>query len=103
MRRRLRMLTRSSASIRSGTLNLVNLLCLSSWIRGLGSVELAVDLAGEVALQAAADLSWGSTLGGPSLEVAAGARVHPYASHGSHVQGAVETPISTSVDAVAHG
>ena len=81
----------------------LNLLCLSSWIRGLGGVELAVDLAGEVALQAAADLSWGSTLGGPSFDVAAGARVHPYASHGSHVQGAVETPISTSVDAVAHG
>ncbi len=33
-------------------------LCLSSRVGcGLGSVELAVDLTGEVALQAAADLS----------------------------------------------
>jgi hypothetical protein len=36
----------------------LNLLCLSSRAGcGLGSVELAVDLTGEVALQAAADLS----------------------------------------------
>src|SRR5215204_7415611 len=97
------MFLKPRAMRRWSSISPLNLLCLSSWIRGLGSVELAVDLAGEVALQAAADLSWGSTLGGPSLDVAAGARVHPYASHGSHVQGAVETPISTSVDAVAHG
>jgi len=64
---------------------------LSSSILGPGGVELTVDLAGEVALEAAleaaADLSWRSTLGGPSLDVGAGVRVHPHASHGGHVQG----------------
>ena len=54
----------------------LNLLCLSSRVeRGLGAVELAVDLAGEVALQAAADFRWGSSFGGSFLDVGAGAWV----------------------------
>ena len=82
----------------------LNLLCLSSFfVDGCGGVELAVDLAGEVALQAAADFSWGSALGGSLLDVAAGAWVHPDASHGRHVEGAIQPSITATVDPVAHG
>src|SRR5215218_4106330 len=64
-----------------------NLLCLSTWLRrGLGSVELAVDLAGEVALDAAADLSQGASFSGSFLDVGAGPWVRPHASHDGHVQ-----------------
>ncbi len=56
------------------------LLCLSSGQReGRGGVELAVDLAGEVALEAASDLFERLALGGASLDVGAGDGIHAHA------------------------
>ena len=82
----------------------MNLLCLSS--RELGpcsGVETAVDFAGEVALEAAADLSEGAAFGGAALDVGAGSRIHAHAGDDGHVEGTVETSVSTTVDAVPDG
>src|SRR3954470_12936818 len=61
---------------------------MSTHARGVvgGGVEVAVDLAGEVALEAAADLSGCASFGGPAFDVGAGARVHAHACHDGHVQ-----------------
>ena len=54
----------------------MNLLCLSSRDLGAaGGVEVPVDLAGKVALEAAADLSEGAALRGAAFVVGASSRV----------------------------
>src|SRR5690606_27980739 len=82
----------------------LNLLCMSS--RGCrcgSSVEMAVDLAGEVALERASDLATGARRGGAAFDV--GECVGGDADPGGygHVEGAVEASVATSLDSVAHG
>lgn len=66
-----------------------------------GFVELAVEPAGDVALQAALDLSVGLALGASSFGVAAGGGVE--AVDDDDVQGAVELAITAAVEPVAQG
>src|SRR5690625_4075599 len=82
----------------------LNLLCMSS--RGCrcgSSVEMAVDLAGEVALERASDLAKGAPLGGALFDVGACVGVHAHPGDYGHVEGAVEASVATSIDSVAHG
>jgi hypothetical protein len=80
-----------------------NLLCLSSsrLVELGGGVKAAVDLAGEVALEASADLSEGASFGASAFDVGAGAGVHAHAGDDGHVQRAVQAPVAAAVDAVA--
>src|SRR5665647_3749374 len=71
----------------------LTLLCLESSGEG---VELAEDLARDVALEAAADLASCSTLGGAALDVGAGGGVVGHADPGDDVQGAVELAVPTA-------
>ena len=77
----------------------MTLLCLSS---GVG-VEGAVELAGDVALEDAADVAVGFAFGAAAGEVGmgAGAAAHPGERDG--VQGVVEVPVAAAVEAVADG
>src|SRR5699024_10420092 len=78
------------------------LLCSSSRADGwLGRVEDPVDLAGEVALQAVADLLGGAALGSSSLDVGPGFRVMCHAGEDGDVQGPVQTSIAAAVEAGA--
>ena len=83
----------------------LNLLCLSSPGELIlsGGVEAAVDVAGEVALEAATDLPEGAPFGGTALDVGAGSRVHSHAGDDGHVQGAVEASVAAAIDAVSNG
>src|SRR5665648_316753 len=90
------------------SLNSSNLLCLSSRgglaFRGSGgAVEVAVDLAGEVALEASTDLAEGAAFSGSALNVGAGGRVHAHAGDDGHVERAVEATVTAAVDAVSDG
>src|SRR5690625_5194970 len=67
------------------------------------SVEMAVDLAGEVALERASDLAKGAPLGGALFDVGACVGVHAHPGDYGHVEGAVEASVATSIDSVAHG
>src|SRR6185437_4787427 len=73
----------------------MTLLCLSS---GVG-VEGAVELAGDVALEDAADVAVGFAFGAAAGEVGmgAGAAAHPGERDG--VQGVVEVPVAAAVEA----
>ena len=71
----------------------LTLLCLESSGEG---VELAEDLARDVALEAAADLASCSALGGAALDVGAGGGVVGHADPGDDVQGAVELAVPTA-------
>src|SRR5450432_1676898 len=75
----------------------MTLLCLSSLAEG------AVEVAGEVALDAAADLFIGPALGAAALDVGQGRRVIAHAGDGDDVQGAVELAVAEAVEAVAVG
>src|SRR5699024_2378996 len=78
------------------------LLCSSSRADGwLGRVEDPIDLAGEVALQAAADLLGGAALGSSSLDVGPGFRVMCHAGADGDVQSPVQTSAAAAVAAVA--
>src|SRR5829696_1225153 len=87
-------------------LDLLTLLCLSSgrWsCRCLGGecgagVEGAVELAGDVALEAAPDLTAGFALGGAAGDVVLGRRAAPHAGHGDGVDRAVQGPVSAAVE-----
>ena len=83
----------------------MNLLCLSSPGELIlsGGVEAAVDVAGEVALEAATDLPEGAPFGGTALDVGAGSRVHSHAGDDGHVECSVEAPVATPVDPVPDG
>jgi len=63
------------------------------------AVEGAVEVAGEVALDAAADLPVGFAFGAAALDVGQGGRVAAHAADGDDVQGAVELPIAEPVEA----
>lgn len=70
------------------------LLCSSSRAGGwFGGVEESVDLAGEVALEEAADLSGGEPFGGASLNVGAGVRVVGHAGDRRGVQDLVRLAV----------
>src|SRR5688572_7983039 len=80
-----------------------------SWesvVRGkVGEVcrERAVDLAGDVALEAADDLGLGLALGGAALCVCSGALAVAQAADGDHVQRAVGVAVAAVVEAVTVG
>ena len=67
--------------------------------RHLKSLVLAVEVAGEVALDAAADLPVGFAFGAAALDVGQGGRVAAHAADSDDVQGAVELPIAEPVEA----
>jgi hypothetical protein len=71
----------------------LTLLCWSK--RGLGFEE-PVELAGDVADQAASDLAVGLAIGAASLRVGAGRRVMAQPGQDNHVQGLVELPVPGS-------
>ena len=84
------------------------LLCLSSGVRasvGLGveSFEGPVELAGEVALEAASDFFGRSSFCAASLDVGPGVGVVGHAGDDGHVQGTVESPVAAVVGPVAGG
>ena len=66
----------------------MTLLCLSTLAEG------AVEVAGEVALEAAADLFVGLALGTAALDVGQRRRVIAHAGDGDDVQGAVELAVA---------
>src|SRR5665647_556321 len=92
---------------RCSSMTPLNLLCLSSrgglaFLGCCGAVEVAVDLAGEVALEASTDLAEGAAFSGSALNVGAGGRVHAHAGDDGHVERAVE-PRSTDDCGVLSG
>src|SRR5665647_525741 len=93
---------------RCSSMTPLNLLCLSSrgglaFLGCCGAVEVAVDLAGEVALEASTDLAEGAAFSGSALNVGAGGRVHAHAGDDGHVERAVEATVTAAVDAVSDG
>ena len=82
----------------------LTLLCLSRTRRKIHRpVELPVELAGDVALEAAADFPWRYSLGGAPGDVGAGpgAAAHPDQRDG--VDGAAEGPVAAAVEPVPDG
>src|SRR5919112_1821561 len=78
---------------------LLTLLCLSRPLRRChGSRELPVELAGDVALEATADLSRGLSLCSASLDVGPGSGTASYSGRGDGVDGAVQRPVTTAVE-----
>jgi hypothetical protein len=63
--------------------------------------EGLVDLAGEVALQAAQDVFGGQLFSGPAAAVGAGSRTGRKPGAGNHVQGAVGLPIAAARETMA--
>jgi hypothetical protein len=76
----------------------VTLLCLSS-IAGDAVAEGAVEVAGEVTLDAAADFAIGLTFGPAALNVGLGELVAAHAGQGDGVDGAVELAVAEPVPA----
>src|SRR5271169_7216362 len=72
---------------------------------GFGEVraQRVVDLARDVALEAAHDFELGLSFGGASLRVCAGALAVAQAADGDEVQGAVGLAVATVVEAVTDG
>src|SRR4051812_42773913 len=84
------------------------LLYLSSRVRragggGHGGSEGAVELAGDVPLEAASDLAGGLALGGAPGDVGLGGGAAAHPDHGDGVDGAVERAVAAAVEPVAHG
>jgi hypothetical protein len=82
------------------------LLCLSSrefvrWLWGHGGDEGAVELAGDVALEAAAYLVVGFAFGAAAGDVGDGGGVAAHPAGGDDVDGHVECPVAAPVEAVA--
>jgi len=75
----------------------MTLLCLSSFAEG------AVEMAGEVALEAAADFPVGFAFGAAALGVGDGGRVAAHLVDGDDVDGAVELAVAEAVEAMAVG
>src|SRR5665648_844931 len=69
---------------------------------GGGGVQGSVELSGDIAFEAADDLASGVSLGGPPLDVLASGLVVDGADEHDGVQGTVQAPVSSSVEAVAH-
>jgi hypothetical protein len=74
-----------------------------SWGRAGAGAEGAVEVAGEVALDAAADLPVGLAFGAAALDVGKGGRVAAHAAHCHGVQCAVELPVAGPVETVPAG
>src|SRR5664279_3154363 len=89
----------------------VMLLCSSSRGRkivravqtGGGGVELVVDLAGEVALEAAQDLLGGLAFGEPALHVGLGRLVVAQSGDHGPMQGGIGLPVAAAVEPVPGG
>ena len=56
-----------------------------------------MDLPSDVALEAAGDLAFGSSLGGAPLDIGASGRVHPHAGEHDRVDRPIQLPVATSV------
>jgi hypothetical protein len=69
----------------------------------VGGPEGPVDLAGDVAPQAATGLLWRVAFGAASFDVGAGGWVVGHANQARKVQGTVQTSITAAVQAVADG
>ena len=67
------------------------------------AVEGAVEVAGEVSLDAAPDFLVGLSFGAAALDVGDGRRVAPHAGDRDGVQGAVELAVAEAVEPVAVG
>src|SRR5947207_8720861 len=82
---------------------LKDLVCLRRGWHSLaaGAAEGVVDLAGDVALEAADDLFPGLALGGAPGRVGLGARVVGQAGHGDRPQRGVGLPVAAAVEPVA--
>jgi hypothetical protein len=87
--------------------DLLTLLCLSSGRRGCrrlggegGAGVRAVELAGDVALEAALDLTAGLALGYAVGDVVLGGRAAPHAGDGDGVDCAVQGPVAAAVEPV---
>jgi hypothetical protein len=80
----------------------MTLLCLSS-LGGGRAGECPVEVAREVALDAAADLLAGFAFGAASFGVGQGGRVAAHAADGDDMQGTVELPVAEPVEAVPVG
>lgn len=63
-------------------------------------VEEVVDLAGEIAFQAADGLEFGVAFGGLLRDVGLGSRVEPEAADHGEVEGAVGLSVASAVEAV---
>src|SRR5690242_16738822 len=86
------------------TPNLLTLLCLSRsscWCHGSG--ELPVELAGDVALEAAADFAWGLSFCSASFDVGAGAGAAAGSGQRDGVDGAVQGSVAAAVEPMPHG
>ena len=87
------------------------LLCLSSVCSwpvfgqelGLLVGQVGVDLAGDVALEAADDLSFAEAFGGAALDVVDGGLVAPHSDQGDDVEGAVGGAVASSAESVSSG
>ena len=64
---------------------------------------MSVDLAGEVSLETAADLSQSSSFCGSSLDVGPGLWVHAHAGDDGHVQRPVQAAVAATIEPVADG
>src|SRR5207302_982705 len=71
-----------------------NLLILQIGLDGV------VDLAGDVAFEAAHDLSFRECFGSAACDVGSGVGVPTHADHGDHVEGAVGRAVSSGVEAM---
>ena len=82
----------------------MTLRCMSSGRRRRDRCgEGAVELAGDVPLEAAADLALGLAFGGAALDVAAGAGATAHSCHRDGVDGSVQGPVAAAVEAVVAG
>ena len=77
------------------------LLCASSGRWGWRGQEQGVDLAGDVALEAAQDLAFAEAFGGAALDVASGWLVVPQSGYRDDVEGAVGGAVAASAEPVA--
>ena len=66
-----------------------------------GRAQVGVDLAGDVALQAADDLGLGLSFFGAAFDVGAGGRVRPHAGEHDPPQGVVGLAVAAGVEPVA--
>src|SRR3954453_4670943 len=62
-----------------------------------------VDLAGQVALQAANDLRLREALGSPPRDIVLGARLPPHPADGEQIEGSIGVPIAAPVEPMAGG
>ena len=88
------------------TVILLCLVKLSRWRSGGfgddSAVERPEELTGEISLEDASDLSGCSALGATTVNVGPGIWVVRHAGDHGHVEGAVQTAVAATIQAVAH-